>query len=305
MNTRHAQLVLAVVREGSFTAAAKSLFITQPTLSHQIRQIEEQLGSPIFVRSKTAIELTPAGHVYVQAARRILQIETQMNEALGALSGTSEGILRLGLPAQRADELLPQVLADFYALYPNVRIEALTAQQQELERMLLGGELHMALLSGEEDNPQLEYQLIASDEVVLLASKKTELAQRIPSGSTISLRECAEERFVLPADNLHFSRAYDELLSQVSVTPNIVCRTDDSQCAKRICASCSLVMLCPFITLLSDTPAMQQLAHYRLRDTSFTPLYMAYPKDMPLTPYAQTLFTMMSNRFRAMTAYRA
>lgn len=103
-----------------------------------------------------------------------------MNEALGALSGTSEGILRLGLPAQRADELLPQVLADFYALYPNVRIEALTAQQQELERMLLGGELHMALLSGEEDNPQLEYQLIASDEVVLLASKKTELAQRIP-----------------------------------------------------------------------------------------------------------------------------
>ena len=305
MNTRHAQLVLAVVREGSFTAAAKSLFITQPTLSHQIRQIEEQLGSPIFVRSKTAIELTPAGHVYVQAARRILQIETQMNEALGALNGTSEGILRLGLPAQRADELLPQVLADFYALYPNVRIEALTAQQQELERMLLGGELHMALLSGEEDNPQLEYQLIASDEVVLLASKKTELAQRIPSGSTISLRECAEERFVLPADNLHFSRAYDELLSQVGVTPNIVCRTDDSQCAKRICASCSLVMLCPFITLLSDTPAMQQLAHYRLSDTSFTPLYMAHPKDMPLTPYAQTLFTMMSNRFRAMTAYRA
>lgn len=305
MNTRHAQLVLAVVREGSFTAAAKSLFITQPTLSHQIRQIEEQLGSPIFVRSKTAIELTPAGHVYVQAARRILQIETQMNEALGALSGTSEGILRLGLPAQRADELLPQVLTDFYALYPNVRIEALTAQQQELERMLLGGELHMTLLSGEADNPQLEYQLIASDEVVLLASKKTELAQRIPSGSTISLRECAEERFVLPADNLHFSRAYDELLSQVGVTPNIVCRTDDSQCAKRICASCSLVMLCPFITLLSDTPAMQQLAHYRLSDTSFTPLYTAYPKDMPLTPYAQTLFTMMSNRFRAMTAYRA
>ena len=74
MNTRHAQLVLAVVREGSFTAAAKSMFITQPTLSHQIRQIEEQLGSPIFIRSKTSVELTPAGQVYVQAARRILQI---------------------------------------------------------------------------------------------------------------------------------------------------------------------------------------------------------------------------------------
>lgn len=141
MNTRHAQLVLAVVREGSFTAAAKSLFITQPTLSHQIRQIEEQLGSPIFTRSKTAIELTPAGHVYVQAARRILQIETQMNEALVRSAAHPKAYSVWGCPAQRADELLPQVLADFYALYPNVRIEALTAQQQELERLIWGGEL--------------------------------------------------------------------------------------------------------------------------------------------------------------------
>ena len=305
MNTRHAQLVLAVVREGSFTAAAKSMFITQPTLSHQIRQIEEQLGSPIFIRSKTSVELTHAGQVYVQAARRILQIETQMNESLGALNGTYEGVLHLGLPDQRADELLPQVLADFYALYPSVRIEAITAPHPELERMLLGGELNMALISGEAENTLLEYQLIASDEVVLLAGKKTDLAQRIPSGSTISLHECAGERFVLPTGNLFFSRAYENLLTQASLAPGIVCRTDDSQCAKRICAVCSLVMLCPFITLLSDTPAMQQLAHYRLSDTSYSPLYMAHPKDMPLTPYAQTLFTMMSNRFRAMTAYRA
>ena len=228
-----------------------------------------------------------------------------MNESLGALNGTYEGVLHLGLPDQRADELLPQVLADFYALYPSVRIEAITAPHPELERMLLGGELNMALISGEAENTLLEYQLIASDEVVLLASKKTDLAQRIPSGSTISLHECAGERFVLPTGNLFFSRTYENLLVQAGLAPGIVCRTDDSQCAKRICAVCSLVMLCPFITLLSDTPAMQQLAHYRLSDTSYSPLYMAHPKDMPLTPYAQTLFTMMSNRFRAMTAYRA
>lgn len=64
-------------------------------------------------------------------------------------------------------------------------------------------------------------------------------------------------------------------------------------------------MLCPFITLLSDTPAMQQLSHYRLSDSLYTSLYMACPKDMPLTPYAQTLYTMMSNRFRAMTGIQA
>ena len=287
MNTRHAQLVLAVVREGSFTAAAKSLFVTQPTLSQQIRQIEQQLGQPIFERGTTPVSLTPAGQIYVQSARRFLQIEAQMNESLAALSGRQTGLLRLGLPMQRADELLPQVLPEFQSAYPDVRLQAVSARNDALEAGLLGGELDMALLFGEAENEKLDYQLIASDEVILVAGRKTALAQRVPSGSTVSLSACEGEKFVLPAENLPFAR-----------------RTDDSQCAKRVCAACSLVMLCPFITLLSDTPAMQQLAHYRLSDAVYTPLYMAHPKDIPLTPYAQTLYTIMSNRFRAMTAYR-
>ena len=73
MNTRHAQLVLAVVREGSFTAAAKSLFVTQPTLSQQIRQIEQQLGQPIFERGTTPVSLTPAGQTLLTGAEDLLR----------------------------------------------------------------------------------------------------------------------------------------------------------------------------------------------------------------------------------------
>ena len=139
MNTRHAQLVLAVAREGSFTAAAKSLFIAQPTLSQQIRQIEQQLGAPIFERGTTPVSLTPAGQIYVQAARRFLQIETQMNESIAALSGHTAGLLRLGLPQQRADELLPQVLAEFQSVYPEVCVQAVSLPNDELERKLREG----------------------------------------------------------------------------------------------------------------------------------------------------------------------
>ena len=73
MNTRHARMILAIVREGSFTAAAKALAITQPTLSQTVRQIETQLGEPIFVRGKSPVVLTPAGELYAEAARRIVQ----------------------------------------------------------------------------------------------------------------------------------------------------------------------------------------------------------------------------------------
>lgn len=305
MTNRHAQLILTIVREGSFTAAAKALFITQPTLSQTVKQIEAQIGETIFVRGRTPIELTPAGQLVAQAARRMLQVDTQLTEALSALHGRMSGTLHLGLPHQRGDELLPQVMPEFLATCPDVRIDAVTATHGALERMLLRGELDMALISGESQHPQLCYQLIASDELVLLAGKRTALAQRVPSGSTISLSECADERFILPAEGLPLRITCDELLSAQGVKPDIALTCDSLSCAKRLCASCSFVMLSPYISLLSDSAAMQSLTHYRLTDAFLPPLRMAYAKDAPLAPYAQTLFALMSNRFRAMTAYRA
>ena len=162
MNTRHARLILAIVREGSFTAAARALQITQPTLSQTVRQIEEQLGEPVFVRSRTSVSLTPAGELYVQAARRMIQTETQLIEAIGMLRGRAEGMLRIGLTEHRSDELLPQVLADFLAAYPDMHLEVREQSAPRLEQMLLEGELDMALLDGESRHPKLEYLQVTS-----------------------------------------------------------------------------------------------------------------------------------------------
>ena len=114
------------------------------------------------------------------------------------------------------------------------------------------------------------------------------------------------------SDNIRYYRkrkemSQDELAEQLGVSRQSISLWETGQTQPTIDNIIALTRLFGITSdeLLSDTPAMQQLAHYRLSDTSFTPLYMAYPKDMPLTPYAQTLFTMMSSRFRAMTAYRA
>lgn len=300
MNTRHAQLILTIVREGSFTAAARALFITQPTLSQTVKQIESQLGEPIFLRGRSPVELTPAGQLYVQAAHRLIQVQAQLDDAIAALHGHVTGTLRIGLPIRRANELLPQVLPEFASAYPDVRIEALARSRDVLEQKLLDGELDFALLSGNGGCPQLEYHLIASDELVLLAGKKTHLAQHIPSGSTISLAECASEYFVMPSEQIPERRIYDELLR--GFKPRIRFEGDDLCCAKRLCATCSLVMFSPYSSFLSDETAQHQLAHYRLSDLFLSPLYLAHA--MPLSPCAQTLSTLLANRFRAMTVHR-
>lgn len=305
MNTRHARMILAILREGSFTAAAKSLSITQPTLSQTVRQIETQLGESIFVRSKTPVQLTPAGELYVLAARRMIQTETQLHEAITMLHGRAEGTLRIGVMSHRSDELLPQVISDFFAAYPGVRLEIREKDPPELEQLLVGGELDMALLTTEKPHNKLEYRQIASEEVVLLASKKTSLAQRIPSGTTIGLREAAHERFILPTTNNPHRHFFDELFASCDISPDACVVCDGVDAAMRMCASCGLVALAPFISLLCDSASMQRLHHYHLgTDAYLPPFYMAYPREAPLAPYAETLFTMLGSRFRAMSAYR-
>ena len=305
MNTRHARMILAIVREGSFTAAAKALAITQPTLSQTVRQIETQLGDAIFVRGKSPATLTPAGTLYVEAARRMVRTQTQLEEALSLLHGKAIGTLRIGLMAHRSAELLPQIIADFSAAYPNVRLQVCERGIDELEHLLLREEIDMALITDDHQHPRLEYRQIASEEIVLLAGKQTALASRMSSGSTIGLREAAHEHFIMPMPYSPRYKYFDELLHSCNVQPDVYLQCDNISTAMRCCSSTNLVMLAPFISFLCDSSAMHKLNHYHLgTDAYLPPFYMVHAKDIPPAPYAEAFYTLLSNRFRAMTAYR-
>lgn len=305
MNTRHAQLVLTTLQAGSFTAAAHSLHITQPTLSQTIKQIENQLGAAIFMRGKTPLTLTPAGELYVQAARRILLIESRLSESVALLQGRHEGSIRMGVMLHRSCELLPYIFADFSRAFPNVRLEVTEGSVQELTQSLLRSEIDMAFFPDGARHAKLEYRQIAADEIVLLAGRQTALGRRIPSGSTISLREAQDELFVQPTENLFAKPHFDELFATIGFQPRIAITCDNVETAKRICGKNQLVMLSPYVSHLSDGFAMQQLAHYHLGAESFLPpLCMAYAREQPLSASMERLCTLMSNRFRAMTAYR-
>ena len=306
MNTRHAQIILTTLREGSFTAGARALFITQPTLSQTVKQIETQLGEPIFVRGRTPLLLTPAGELYVQAARRMLQIETQLDEALCQLHGQTKGVLRIGFMLHRSDELLPQVLPDFLNRYPDVRVQVSEGTAEELVRRLLACELDMAMIVDYTRHPDLNYRQVASDEIVLLAGRSTPLANRIPSGSTISLTEIKDERLILPSIGNPSRPSFDSLLDSFGLHPVPAVTCDNVSTAKRLCIACSMVMLSPFLSLLCDSAGMQKLAHYHLGQEAYLPpLCMAHAKNEPLAPYAETMFSLLTSRFRAMAAYRA
>ena len=83
---RHIEYVLTIVREGSITAASRKLYVSQPSLSQTIKLIERNLGAEIFNRRTEPISITPAGEMYIEAARKVLAIEEALRQEIGRMN---------------------------------------------------------------------------------------------------------------------------------------------------------------------------------------------------------------------------
>ena len=160
MNEKHMQYVLTVLKEGSFTSAAKKLYVSQPSLSQIIKTAESNLGAPIFNRSTDPITLTPAGQLYVEAARQVTTISTNLVKQVEELSNEEFGKIRLGISVQRGMELLPELYPRFKKRFPHVEIELHEQGSATMEKSVLEGEVGIALLTTFPKHADLYYDLI-------------------------------------------------------------------------------------------------------------------------------------------------
>ena len=137
---------VAVARLRHFTHAADQLGVAQPTLSKQIRVLENSLGTAWFVRDRSGIELTSAGEALLPHAERILVDVETAQRAVHEVAGLRRGRVRLGATPSVCDGLLPDVLTYFHSAHPDIELEVREAGSPLLTRDLLRGRLDLALL---------------------------------------------------------------------------------------------------------------------------------------------------------------
>lgn len=92
MNSRHAEYIMTILKEGSFTAAAKKLYLSQPSLSQIVKSAEHSLGMPIFDRTTVPLTLTAAGELYIRAAQQIAQITENLDREIQELQEKKQGM---------------------------------------------------------------------------------------------------------------------------------------------------------------------------------------------------------------------
>lgn len=284
MNLKHVQYVLTILREGSITAASKKLYISQPALSQTLKQIEQDLGAPIFDRSTEPISLTFAGQQYVEAAQKVLDIDRNLRTRIAETKKEMHGRLCIGISMQRGLQLLPQVIPRFSKMYPHINIKLLEHGSATLERMTAEGQCDLALITTVAKPNKLRYVLIENEALVLMAARSTELAHRFGDGQPIEITEAAGEKFVSMSEGHSVRTIQNRLFERHNMAPRTLMETTNMEAGKHVAARADAVMLIPQVYVTPDLQYRVQ-CHPILNNDYERHFYLCYRQGMYLTRY--------------------
>lgn len=286
METSYYSYIRAILDTGNITRAAKSLFISQPALSQAINRLETQLGTKILDRSKNPIRLTLAGKKYMAASEKINAITTNLMNEISEITDEYQGELRLGISMQRGIQLLPSVIPLFSARFPHVTIELIEEGSSTLEKMLHDGACDLALITTEPRYTDLHYELLESEEVVLVAAYDTTFAKQHKAGSVIPISAAASELFVSLCQGHSVRTIQDELFARNRFDPSILLETDNLEAAKRLVAEGAALMLCPSVYITQSPEICDKVKCFRIQNMGYKRhFYFSYRKDMTLTRF--------------------
>ncbi len=169
MNLNHLSIFQAVAVAESISRGAEQLFISQSAVSKQLADFEQSLGLKLFDRLPRGVRLTEPGRLLLGYANRLFAIEAEAERALVDLRQLVRGRIIIGASRTIGSYLLPERLAAFRQQHPGVELELQVENTSTIERRLIGGEIDLGFTEGMVNDEQLDYEIFAQDELVLIA----------------------------------------------------------------------------------------------------------------------------------------
>ena len=207
MELRQLRYFVSVAETLSFSEAARNLFITQSPLSQQIRQLETELSTPLFVRSSHAVALTEAGSELLSYARATLHAADTCLARIADLNDLAAGTLNIGV-TYSFSPILTETLISFTRLYPAIKLNIFYKPMNELMLMLKEGAVDFALAF----KPTLPAEGVESH--ILFQNTLSAIVGRhhpLASRESVSLRELEKYDIALPSKGLQARNAFDRL----------------------------------------------------------------------------------------------
>ena len=211
---RHAQLKAfhAVAVHGGFSRAAEALGLTQPAVSMQVRQLEEELGLPLFEKLGRGITLTEAGQELVPYSQGINRSLRELQDVMESLKGVSRGRLSVAV-ASTVNYFAPRLLAAFHRAYPGIALSLDVTNREQLVRLLEANAVDVVLMGQPPEGVEVESEAFMDNPLVVVAPPDHPLAGR----RDIPLARMAEEVFVLREPGSGTRQAMDRFFSDQGI----------------------------------------------------------------------------------------
>lgn len=223
MDFKDLSYVIAISEHQNITKAANSLYLSQPTLTKFVQNLEKNLGQKLFRKVGNKFLLTYAGERYVAKATEILALKKELDQEMADIIRSNVGSLNIAFPAVRGTYMLPCTLPIFKSLYPNVKINVIEADSSHLDAMILAGSIDLAFYNGPSKSPDINYEIINSEEILLVMSPKHPAAKKgiQKDGCTypwIDLTTIKDEFFILQKPEQRTRQIINNLLKETNIS---------------------------------------------------------------------------------------
>jgi DNA-binding transcriptional LysR family regulator len=254
LDANRLRIFATVAEEGSFTAAADTLYLSQSAVSQQMAILEREVGLPLMERVPRGVRLTPAGLLLAERAKALLGAMSGIEQELHRLANRPAQV-RLGAFPTAGAHLIPLTVRAYRQRHPNAAITISPAHAGEVAALLREGAIHVGLVwdydfAPRPEDPGLDRVHLLSDPLRVVLSTAHPLADR----REIALIELAEEPWVVREHRAPYADAFETMCRVAGFEPQVVFRADDYQSAQGLVAAGIGVGLVPELSLAARRP---------------------------------------------------
>lgn len=237
---------MVLAEEQSISAAAKRLYITQQSLSEQMKRLEDSYGTTLFIR-KPRFLLTPAGEALLLTLQKISVMEQSLSTQLNEIQEKKIGQLRVGIHVARARMFFPEVVGRFHKRYPNVTLSVFHDDTAGFEHMLQNGDLDLFLGVDTGSYPDFCYLPLADEPVYFVVAEQLLRNVLDLQRDSITIQEICKLDLIISPQNSNLRRRLDNIFSEASLVPKHVIAITDYELQLQLAAQNIGGCFCPLL----------------------------------------------------------
>ncbi len=192
MDIRQLTYFLEVARQQSMTKAAEVLHISQPALSKMVKGLEEELDMTLIIRSNKSSEVTDAGKIVMEYAKKMIALMNEMTTTLSDMTNLQHGSIHIGIPPIVGSLFFPKVIAEFHKAFSNIKIDITEYAAPRLTKKVLDGEIELGIAVLPIEETDFQIYPIVSEEMKLLVHIDHPLSTR----NVVYLKELEDDEFI-------------------------------------------------------------------------------------------------------------